>query len=452
MKIYIAGACGAFMAGLARLAVEAGHSVRGCDAKCYPPMSEQLAELGVALDDDWARARPGREYDCIVIGNALSRGNPLVEHVLRERLPMASGPAWLRRHILRDRQVVAIAGTHGKTTTAAMTAWLLERAGLAPGFLCGGVPRDFGVSARLGAGPFVIEADEYDTAFFDKRSKFVHYAPDILALNNLEFDHADIFDDLAAIERQFAHLLRLVPDNGRVLYRREDARLREVLARGLWTPCESFGLADDADWRVAPDGDDCRLQAPDGTRARFRLCVPGAHNMLNALAALAAATHAGAPLPGLCEALAEFGGVSRRLELKLRAETVRVYDDFAHHPTEIRASLAAIREEAARNGGERIVAVFEPASNTMRAGVHNAALAGAFDAADRVYFYRPQAAAACAAPAHPAVRDFDDAGALFDALRAEARAGGFFVVMSNRGFDGLSDRLARALADGEARP
>ncbi len=451
MHIHVLGVCGTFMGGLALLAKEAGHRVTGSDANVYPPMSTQLEEHGIELSEGFDPAHLQPHPDCVVVGNVMSRGNPAVEYMLNKGLAYASGPQWLAEHVLRDRWVVAVAGTHGKTTTASLLSHILAQAGMDPGFLIGGVPEDFGLSARLGSGPcFVVEADEYDTAFFDKRSKFVHYRPRTLVLNNLEFDHADIFDDLDAIKRQFHHLIRTVPGQGRILLRAGDPVLTEVLEMGCWTPCERFSAgADQADWSA-------ELRSPDGGRFTVLHCgnpiaevawsMLGRHNVDNALAAVAAATHVGVAPELAVEALGRFGGVKRRLQVRARRRGVTVYDDFAHHPTEVAATLAALRSHV---GAERILAVLEPRSNTMRMGVHRQALAPTLSAADRVFLYRPEG---LDWDLNEVVDELGQGAGLSDTvdglvkqLRSVIRPGDHVVVMSNGGFGGIHDRLVKLL-------
>jgi UDP-N-acetylmuramate: L-alanyl-gamma-D-glutamyl-meso-diaminopimelate ligase len=454
MHIHVLGICGTFMGGLAQLAAARGDRVTGADSGVYPPMSEQLEAAGIELVEGWDPAQLSPAPDLVVIGNALSRGNPAVEAVLERDLPYTSGPAWLREYVLRERHVVAVAGTHGKTTTASMVAHILAEAGMEPGFLIGGVPAGFGVSARLGAGrTFVVEADEYDSAFFDKRSKFVHYGPRTLVLNNLEFDHADIFEDLAAIQRQFHHLVRTVPGNGRILTHAGDAALEAVLAQGCWTPVERFAPDADegeADWRVADltaDGSGFDVSGPDTAAGRVEWSLLGRHNVANGLAAIAAARHAGVEVSAACAALSAFGGVRRRLEVRGTPNGITVYDDFAHHPTAIATTLSGLR---ARVGGARILAALDLASNSMRMGVHRDALADALRAADRVYLLAARPLdwdpGAIAANDPVRIRLFDSAAALAAKVTAEAEAGDHVVLMSNSGFGGLPGTLPEQLA------
>jgi len=451
MHLHILGICGTFMGGLAAIAQRAGHTVTGCDANVYPPMSTQLEALGIALTEGYDPAQldgVARGADMFVVGNALSRGNPLVEAILDRGFAYKSGPQWLHDSVLHDKWVLAVAGTHGKTTTAAMLSHILERSGFDPGFLIGGVPLDFDVSARLtDSAFFVIEADEYDTAFFDKRSKFVHYRPRTLVLNNLEFDHADIFADLAAIETQFHHLVRTVPRSGRIVVNGGEAALARVLARGAWSEIERFDAADSAvaprsDWTIADDGAIARAGVAQGTLAFGQ---GGRHNRLNAVAALAAAHHAGVPVAQAIAALASFRGVRRRMELCGRVNGIAVYDDFAHHPTAIASTLDGLRRSE-RAG--RILAVLEPRSNTMKLGTMKAALPPSLAQADEVFCYAADLgwdAGAALAPLGARAHVHGDLGGLVDAVTARARAGDHIVVMSNGGFGGVHARLLAAL-------
>jgi len=375
MKLHILGICGTFMGGIAALARELGHEVEGSDANVYPPMSTQLEQLGIALQSGYSAEHLQPAPDLVVVGNALSRGNAAIEQVLNEALPYVSGPQWLGDTLLAKRRVLAVAGTHGKTTTTAMLAWILQSCGRQPGFLVGGVPENFGVSARLGEGEdFVIEADEYDTAFFDKRSKFVHYHAHVAILNNLEYDHADIFPDVAAIQRQFHHLVRTVPGRGRLVVNAEDARLAEVLAMGAWTPVTTFGI-DAGDWRarlLAADGSQFAVSHQGHELGAVQWALRGRHNAMNALAAIAAAAAVGVPAADASAALADFRSAKRRLEVVGEAQGVRGYDDFAHHPTAIATTLAGLR---AKVGKARILVGMEPRSNSMRLGAHASELA-----------------------------------------------------------------------------
>lgn len=450
MHIHILGICGTFMGGIALLARTAGHQVTGCDSNVYPPMSTQLADQGIELVAGFDADQVALNPDLYVIGNAISRGNPLLEAILERNLPYVSGPQWLADNILRDRWVLGVAGTHGKTTTTSILAWILETAGLSPSFLVGGVPVDLGVSARLTDSPFfVIEADEYDTAFCDKRSKFVHYHPRTVILNNLEFDHADIFADLAAIETQFHHLVRTVPGNGLIVANDAENSLRRVLARGCWTPVEWFNS--DEGWHAgeaaATGGFGIFLGGQQaGYASAFAL--PGMHNRANALAALIAARHAGVPLKTGLQALATFHGVKRRLEVRGVVRGVTVIDDFAHHPTAIRATLEGLRQRVGST--VRIHAVLEPRSNTMRLGTMSAQLSGSLEGADMVFCYAHNLgwdAQAALAPLGSKAQSFDDIERLVAAVVAGARKGDYVLVMSNGSFAGVHDRLLQALGN-----
>ena len=450
MHIHILGICGTFMAGIARLARELGMTVTGSDAHAYPPMSEQLATLGIEVMGGYEANHLDPVPDCVVIGNAMTRGNPAVEHVLDKGLRFTSGPAWLAEHVLQGRWVLAVSGTHGKTTATSMLAWILECAGRAPGFLVGGVPENFSQSARLGKDYFVVEADEYDSAFFDKRSKFVHYLPKTLVINNLEFDHADIFDDLAAIRRQFHHLVRTVPASGRILRPSPDAEIDRLMGLGCWTPVQTFTTADgDADWQATmrlADGSAFEVARAGEAIASVRWQLLGRHNVSNALAAVAAAEHAGVDPADACAALETFRNVRRRMEVRGRIGGITVYDDFAHHPTAIRATLDALR---AHVGGKRIIAVLDPASNTMRSGVHSNTLGGALSPADSAWIYRSPAIewdiGALARTAGLALQVSDDIDTLISAICREAFDGDHIVVMSNSGFASFHQRLLDAL-------
>jgi UDP-N-acetylmuramate: L-alanyl-gamma-D-glutamyl-meso-diaminopimelate ligase len=452
MHLHILGICGTFMGGIAAIASRGGHTVTGCDANVYPPMSSQLADLGIALTEGFTAAQletVAKGADVFVVGNVVSRGNPLMEAVMNAGRRYVSGPQWLYENVLRDRFVLAVAGTHGKTTTAAMLAHVLEHAGLAPSFLIGGVPLDFGVSARSTDSPFfVIEADEYDTAFFDKRSKFVHYRPRTAILNNLEFDHADIFADLAAIETQFHHLVRTIPGDGRMIVNAADEALARVLARGAWSEVERFDAAPTsaqppADWTV----DDTGQVALDGRAIGvLDLEMSGRHNRLNALAAVAAARHAGVSPHISLAALRAFRGVRRRMELRGRVGGIAVYDDFAHHPTAFAATIDGLRR---REPAGRILAVLEPRSNTMKLGTMKAALPASLARADRVFCHAANLgwdAAAALAPLGARAAVFDDLPSLVAAVAGDARPGDHVLVMSNGAFGGVHARLLDALA------
>jgi UDP-N-acetylmuramate: L-alanyl-gamma-D-glutamyl-meso-diaminopimelate ligase len=451
MHLHILGICGTFMGGIAAIAKRAGHAVTGCDANVYPPMSTQLEALGIALTDGFDASQldgVAKAADVFVVGNVISRGNPLIEAILNRGLRYSSGPQWLAEHVLQDKWVLAVAGTHGKTTTSAMLAHIVERAGLDPGFLIGGVPIDFGVSARYtGSAFFVIEADEYDTAFFDKRSKFVHYRPRTAILNNLEFDHADIFPDLAAIETQFHHFVRTIPGDGRIVVNGGDVALARVLARGAWSEIERFDSADSkaqprSHWTIADDG---AVTLADAHAGCLDFPHGGRHNRLNALAALAAARHVGVPVAEGLRALASFRGVRRRMELRGRVNGIAVYDDFAHHPTAIASTLDGLRR---RERSGRILAVLEPRSNTMKLGTMKAALAGSLAQADQVFCYAASLgwdAAEALAPLGERAQVHDDLATLVGAVTQAARPGDHVVVMSNGGFGGVHTRLLHAL-------
>jgi UDP-N-acetylmuramate: L-alanyl-gamma-D-glutamyl-meso-diaminopimelate ligase len=479
MHLHILGIGGTFMAGVALLARSLGHRVTGCDAKVYPPMSTQLVAQGVSYVEGYEPSQlEGIQPDVVVIGNALSRGNPLVEAVLERGLAYTSGAQWLAEHVLHGRWVLAVAGTHGKTITTSLLAWILEHAGLAPGFLVGGVPENFGVSARLGdvqgrtnaagkevSGPghsyFVVEADEYDTAFFDKRSKFVHYRPRTLVLNNLEDAHADIFPDIQAIERQFHHLLRTVPPSGRLIVKADDRHLASVLAQGCWSEVEHFAELPMgealAGTKKMPPAWLIQAQVADGSRFRVfhggvvqgdvQWGLIGSHNLQNALSAIAAAHHVGVPVATALEALSAFRNVKRRLEVRGVSAGVTVYDDFAHHPTAIATTLEALR---AHVGNARIHAVLEPGSNTMRMGVHRDTLGPSLVLADRVYLLRPAELGwnldRVTRPLEGRARAYESVEAIVEALAGEVRTGDHVLVMSNGGFGNIHQRLLERLA------
>ncbi|MEQ1663522.1 MAG: UDP-N-acetylmuramate:L-alanyl-gamma-D-glutamyl-meso-diaminopimelate ligase [Thiobacillus sp.] len=447
MHIHILGICGTFMGGIAAIARKAGHTVTGCDANVYPPMSDQLRALGIELIEGFDASQAELGADVFVVGNVVTRGKqPLMEAILDRNLPYTSGPQWLADQVLHDKWVLAVAGTHGKTTTASMLAWILEDAKLNPGFLIGGIPQNFGISARLTDSPFfVIEADEYDTAFFDKRSKFVHYHPRTAVLNNLEFDHADIFADLAAIETQFHHLVRTVPGNGLVVSNGIEPALDRVLDRGCWTPVERFGNRDG--WHIAAlDGQgsfDVHFNHVLQGRVQWELL--GEHNRMNALAAIAAARHAGVPAAVACSALSRFENVKRRMEIRGAVHGITVYDDFAHHPTAITTTVEGLR---AKVGQARILAVLEPRSNTMKLGVMKAALSTSLATADQVYCHSAGLdwdAAEALAPLGDKARVFDNLDKLVSQLVANARSGDHVLMMSNGGFGGIHTKLLDAL-------
>ena len=449
MKLHILGICGTFMGGIAALARELGHEVEGSDANVYPPMSDQLEQLGIVLKSGYSAEHLQPTPDQVIVGNALSRGNPAIEQVLDQRLRYVSGPQWLGETVLAERQVLAVAGTHGKTTTTSILAWLLESAGREPGFLVGGVPANFEISARLGQGyAFVIEADEYDTAFFDKRSKFVHYRPSVAILNNLEYDHADIFPDVAAIQRQFHHLVRIVPGNGRLIVNAEDPLLVQVLAMGCWSPVDSFGI-DAGDWRarlVEADGSVFAVSHNGVEIGIVHWPLLGRHNVMNALAAIAAASAIGVDVAKVLPALSQFQSVARRMQVVGELNGIRVYDDFAHHPTAIETTLAGLRASV---GTARIVVAMEPRSNSMRMGVHADQLAPSLAEADVVMFlHRPE----LAWDANKVTAALDGRGStatsvegLIAKLGSMVMPGDHVVFMSNGGFEGAPRRFVDAL-------
>ncbi|STO56117.1 UDP-N-acetylmuramate:L-alanyl-gamma-D-glutamyl-meso-diaminopimelate ligase [Grimontia hollisae] len=448
MHIHILGICGTFMGGAALLARQLGHKVTGCDANVYPPMSTLLASQGIEIIQGYDPSQLDPAPDLVVVGNAMSRGNPCVEYVLDNNLNYTSGPQWLLDFLLKDRWVLAVAGTHGKTTTASMLAWVLEDCGYQPGFLIGGVPGNFGVSARLGESMFfVVEADEYDSAFFDKRSKFVHYHPRTLIMNNLEFDHADIFDDLNAIKRQFHHLVRTVPGIGRIIAPSNDDNITSTLEMGCWSELEFAG--EDGIWKAekrVADGSEFDVWFDGKPVGTVKWDLIGDHNVSNALMTVAAARHVGVTPDLACDALGRFINTKRRLEHKGDFNGVTVYDDFAHHPTAIKTTLAGLR---AKVGDRRILAVLEPRSNTMKLGVHKDEIAPSLDDADVVLLFQPEhitwsvndVAEACKAPA----KTFDDIDALVAGIVSEANSGDVVLVMSNGGFGGIHDKLKAAL-------
>ncbi|MCB1866959.1 MAG: UDP-N-acetylmuramate:L-alanyl-gamma-D-glutamyl-meso-diaminopimelate ligase [Gammaproteobacteria bacterium] len=452
MHIHILGICGTFMGGVALLARALGHRVSGSDANVYPPMSTQLEAAGIQLMTGYAPEHLQPAPDCVVVGNAMSRGNPAVEHMLDKGLPYSSGPQWLAEHVLQGRWVLAVAGTHGKTSTASLLTWILEEAGLSPGFLIGGVPENFGISARLGKAPyFVVEADEYDTAFFDKRSKFVHYRPRTLILNNLEFDHADIFDDLKMIQRQFHHLVRTVPASGLIIAPAGEPVMDEMLSMGCWTRLERFSIADGgAHWHpkdATPAGGAFDVWFEQCPQGRVEWGLSGRHNISNALAAVAAARHAGVQPQQAIRSMTGFLNVKRRMELRGVVAGVRVYDDFAHHPTAIETTVQGLRAQV--GSGTRIIAILEPRSNTMRMGVHASRLPLALDEADLVLVYSPNNldwnAAEIFAPMGERVVVSDSVETIVSHVAANATAGDHVLVMSNGGFEGIHQRLLDAL-------
>jgi len=449
MHIHILGICGTFMAGIAVLAKQQGHKVSGSDENVYPPMSTQLQAQGIILQEGYDPKHLSPTPDCIIVGNTMKRGNPMVEYMLDQHLPYISGPQWLAENILRDRWVLAVAGTHGKTTTSSLLAWILDYAGLNPGFLIGGIAQNFTVSARIGSTPFfVIEADEYDTAFFDKRSKFIHYHPRTLVLNNLEFDHADIFPDLKAIQTQFHHLVRTVPSNGLIVCANEDSALKDTLALGCWTPIE-FIDGNNAVWQaeqVSADGSQFTVYYQGEAQGELNWCLLGRHNIHNALAAIASAHHVGISVPQAILALAEFRGIKRRLEVIGQTNGVTVYDDFAHHPTAIATTLAGLRQRV--NKG-RIIAILELGSYTMRTGVHKQSLVPALKEADIALFAKPkgedwgvsEVAANLTIPAQV----YNSNKEIIAAVLANKQQGDHILIMSNTGFDGLHQQLLAEL-------
>ncbi len=451
MHIHILGICGTFMGGIAVLAKAAGHRVTGCDANVYPPMSTQLEAQGIELIEGFSPEQADLNPDIYVIGNVVARGNPLMEEILNRGLPYISGPQWLSEEVLQGKWVLAVAGTHGKTTTSSMLAWILEYAGLAPGFLIGGVPQNFGISARLPDVPrqdarsispfFVIEADEYDTAFFDKRSKFVHYRPRTAVLNNLEFDHADIFADLHAIETQFHHLVRTVPSQGLVVANGKEQSLQRVIERGCWTPVETFGT--ETGWQAAnvDAGGSFDVMLNQQQQGRVNWDLLGEHNRMNALAALSAARHVGVSIEVGIAALGEFKNVKRRMETRGIVNGITVYDDFAHHPTAIATTVAGLRSKI---GNARILAVLEPRSNTMKLGVMKAALPESLEQADQVFCYGANLgwdASEALAPIQHKAATYDDIEKLVTAIVQSAHPGDHILVMSNGGFGGIHQQL-----------
>ena len=437
------------MGGVAVLAKQAGHTVSGSDENVYPPMSTQLQQLGIELSEGYEPEHIPESVDQVVIGNVMSRGNPAVEYVLNKNIAYTSGPQWLADHVLKDRWVLAVAGTHGKTTTATMLAWILEHAGLTPGFLIGGVPGNFGLSARLGDAPFfVVEADEYDTAFFDKRSKFVHYHPRTLILNNLEFDHADIFDDLAAIQKQFHHLVRTVPGEGMLVVNQQDKNLEQVLDQGCWSRRENFSVTG-SQWSIADcadDGEEFSVNLNNKPVGKVSWSMHGTHNRLNGLAAIAAARHSGVPVAQACEALATFKGIKRRMELRGEVDGIRVYDDFAHHPTAIEGTLVAMKEI---NRSGKLIAILEPRSNTMRMGVHKDSIAESLQGADEILLYQPAGLDWDLSPVVSASKKpisvYDEVEKIIKHISKEAETGDHVLIMSNGGFESIHTRLLTEL-------
>lgn len=446
MHVHILGICGSFMGGIAAIAKSLGHKVTGSDKNVYPPMSTQLEALGIELTEGYCESQFDPAPDMVVIGNAMSRGNPAVEYVLNRNLPYTSGPQWLLDNLLKDRWVIGLSGTHGKTTTSSMVAWILEHAGLNPGYLIGGVPENFGVSARVGESPFfVIEADEYDSAFFDKRSKFVHYRPKTLVINNLEFDHADIFADLGAIQTQFHHLVRMVPENGLILTPNNTPAIEDMLKKGCWSSRQSLGKEWHAEL-LKKDGSEFNVLHNGVIAGTVTWALVGQHNVDNALMAIAAAHHAGVTLPDAIDALSFFKNVKRRMEVKGEVNNITLYDDFAHHPTAIATTLDGLRKKV---GNARILAVLEPRSNTMKMGVHKDTLANSWQKADEVYLYEPEgmdwslvdSVADSNAPTHC----FRDVEKIVQGVCNVAQPGDHILVMSNGGFEGIHGRILDAL-------
>lgn len=449
MHIHILGICGTFMGGVAVLARQAGHTVSGSDENVYPPMSTQLEEQGITLSEGYKPENIPADVDQVVVGNVMSRGNPALEFVLNKNLSYTSGPQWLAENVLKDRWVLAVAGTHGKTTTSSMLAWILQYAGMEPGFLIGGVPGNFGLSARFGNEPFfVVEADEYDTAFFDKRSKFVHYRPRTAVLNNLEFDHADIFENLDAIKKQFHHLVRTVPGRGLLVVNGEDKNLDDVIQQGCWSQRESFSL-DGEQWSIkncSDDGKNFDVYLEEKHEGSVSWNMHGAHNRMNVLAAIAAARHAGVPATHACDAMAEFKGIKRRMEIYGVVRGITVYDDFAHHPTAIEETLAAMQEVSQ---GGRVFAVLEPRSNTMRMGVHQDSLSHSLQAADEIYLYQPEnmdwALDEVVKQSAKPAQVFNDVEKIIQRICSSAKDGDQIIIMSNGGFESIHTKLLSAL-------
>ncbi|KTD95605.1 UDP-N-acetylmuramate:L-alanyl-gamma-D-glutamyl-meso-diaminopimelate ligase [Pseudoalteromonas sp. H71] len=446
MHIHILGICGTFMGGIAAIAKSLGHQVTGSDQNVYPPMSTQLEDLGIELTQGYDVSQLEPKPDMVVIGNAMSRGNPCVEYVLDNSLPYTSGPEWLKHNLLQNSWVLAVAGTHGKTTTASMLAWILEYAGLKPGFLIGGVVQNFGVSAKVGETPFfVIEADEYDTAFFDKRSKFVHYLPRTLILNNLEFDHADIFEDLNAIKKQFHHLMRTLPYSGKVIWPKQDKALEDVISQGLWSESETL----DGDWGyklIKADGSEFDVLLNNEQQGTVNWGAIGEHNVKNAIMAIAAARHVGIAVSHSIDALAEFISPKRRMELKADINSIKVYDDFAHHPTAIKTTLAGLR---AKVGDEKIIAILEPRSNTMKMGVHQHTLLDSLRDADDVLLFEPDNLSwSLKEQADKAgMQCFNSTQSIINTVLENVQPNQHILIMSNGGFNGLHQQLVDGLAD-----
>lgn len=450
MHIHILGICGTFMGGVAALARAAGHRVTGCDANVYPPMSTQLSSLGIDIIEGYDPSQLDSAPDYVVVGNAMVRGNPVVEAMLNRRIPYCSGPQWLSEHVLHKRHVLAVSGTHGKTTTASMLAWILEDAGLSPGFLIGGIPVNFDTSARFGESQyFVVEADEYDTAFFDKRAKFVHYRPQTLVINNLEFDHADIYKDLDAILWQFHQLMRTLPGNGRVIINGDDQNIDKVIGYGCWTPVEQFSISNEREWSARfKDAGERRIEISHGSGNKSDTLwkLGGTHNLENALAAVAAAQSAGVSIGQAVAALSRFDGVKRRMERTATVSDIAIYDDFAHHPTAIRRTVAGLRK---RFPGQRIVVALEPRSNTMKMGLYNDSLAASLDGADLIFVYRPDGMNeqfdTNLAPLGERLTICTDYDELVSGLNEKLLAGDQLVFMSNGGFGAARQKLTMEL-------
>ena len=450
MHIHILGICGTFMGGLAVIARQMGHQVTGADQNVYPPMSTQLESQGIVLREGYRAENLEPKPDLVIIGNALARGNPEVEAVLNQGLSYVSGPEWLAKHVLQERWVLGVAGTHGKTTTASMLSWILEHQGFKPGFLIGGIPLNFGVSARLGESSFfVVEADEYDSAFFDKRSKFVHYRPRTAILNNLEYDHADIFPDLDAIKKQFHHLVRTIPGQGLIIAPENEHNIRDVLAMGCWTPVTATSINGAAAWNAVlhkTDGSRFSVIHNGAAQGVVEWPLTGEHNVANALAAIAAAQHVGILPKDAITALMQFRNVKRRMEVIAKLAGVTIYDDFAHHPTAIATTLDGLRKQV---GQERIIAIVEPRSNTMRLGVHTETLAHSLNQADRALIYQPKALSWDLSRLKQYADNIEICESLdqiIDRLKREAQSGGHFVLMSNGSFGGIYARLLAALS------
>jgi len=445
MHIHILGICGTFMGGIAAIAKSLGHKVTGSDQNVYPPMSTQLEDLGIELTQGYDVSQLDPKPDMVVIGNAMSRGNPCVEYVLDKGLPYTSGPEWLKHNLLQNSWVLAVAGTHGKTTTASMLAWVLEYAGLKPGFLIGGIVQNFGISAKVGETPFfVIEADEYDTAFFDKRSKFVHYLPRTLILNNLEFDHADIFEDLNAIKKQFHHLMRTLPQSGKVIWPKQDVALNDVIAQGLWSESETHGV----DWNyelIKADGSEFNVLLNGEKQGVVRWQAIGEHNVKNAIMAIAAARHVGIAIDHSIDALGEFISPKRRMELKADINNIKVYDDFAHHPTAIKTTLAGLRTKV---GDEKIIAILEPRSNTMKMGVHQHTLLDSLRDADEVLLFEPENLnwSLKEQAGKAGMQCFNSTQTIIDTVLENIEPNQHILIMSNGGFNGLHQHLVNGLA------